>query len=183
MRHLGTTVVLIAVASMTLASCGSSGGKAASDHTTSRPSTSATGTGATPIAPVTTTTANPAAGDAIAQYALTASIAAAKQTYDDTYDYTAVTPESLASAVPSVHYAPLEQATVGVVGVLAQDKHDVLLVTKSPSGRWYCVTENNEDGVSYGVGHSLDKLNSNGECQLDAWPPPGSNAPAFGAAS
>jgi hypothetical protein len=183
MRHLGTTGVLIAVASITLAACGSSAGKATSDNTGVRPSTSAARANPTTIAPVTTTTANAAAGDAIAQYALSTSIAAAKQTYDDTYDYTAVTPESLASSVPSVHYAPLEQATVGVVGVLAQDKHDVLLVTKSPSGRWYCVTENNEDGVSYGVGHSLDKLNSNGECQLDVWPPPGSNAPEFGAAS
>jgi hypothetical protein len=173
MRRVRTTGgVLIAVACLALAACSSSG-KAASDTTPppSRPSAAPTTT-VRAVPATAAKPADPAAQDAIAQFALTASINAAKQTYDSTYDYTAVTPASLASAVPSVHYAPLDQAGPGVVGVLAQDKHDVLFVTKSGSGRWYCVTENNEDGVSYGVGASLDKLNSNGECQLDAWPPP-----------
>jgi hypothetical protein len=162
----------MAVAGLVLAACGSSGSSAASTPSTARETTSAP-TAASPTAPHSTTKpSDPAAADAIAQFALTASLNAAKQTYDDTYDFTAVTPESLAPTVPNVHYAPLAQAAAGVVGVLAQDKHDVLFVTKSTSGRWYCVTDNDEDGVSYGVGPSLDKLNSNGECQLDAWPPP-----------
>jgi hypothetical protein len=176
MRQLGTTGgVLLAVASLTLAACGSS--TEATPPSPTRPT--ATGSGVTSITkpdttgPNTSTTVNPAGADAIAQFALTASLSAAKQTYDDTYDYTAVTPESIAPMVPSVHYAPLDQAAIGVVGVLAQTKHDVLFVTKSASGRWYCITENNEDGTSYGVGTSLATLTSNGECQLDAWPASG----------
>ncbi len=177
--------VLIAVACLALAACGSSG-KSASGTTSSRPAptvpvtTSAAQHCVTKLAgggtiddcrTTTTKAADPAAQDAIAQFALTASINAAQQTYDQTYDYTAVTPQSLAPAVPSVHYAPLDQAAEGVVGVLAQDKHDVLFVTKSASGRWYCITANNEDGISYGEAASLSNLNSNGECQQPSWPP------------
>jgi hypothetical protein len=189
MRHLRTTGLLIAVAGLALTACqSSSDGKAAADDTTlSRSTTSTLRTtnsrvrecirkleagGTIDDCQTTTTAPNPAAADAIAQFALTASNNAAQQTYDETYDYTAVTPQSMAVAVPSVRYAPLDQAGQGVVGVLAQTKHDVLFVTKSASGKWFCITENNEDGVSYGVGPSLSKLNSNGECQLQAWPPP-----------
>jgi hypothetical protein len=115
---------------------------------------------------------SPAAADAVAQFALTASLGAAKSIYDDTYDFTSVSPERLSSMVPTVHYAPLDRASTTTVGVLAQDKNDVLFAVKSASGRWYCVTDNDTDGVSYGVGRTLGGVNSNGECQLDAWPAP-----------
>ena len=52
-------------------------------------------------------------------------------------------------------FTDLGQASKKTIGVLAQDKNDVLLVTKSASGRWYCVTDNDTDGVSFGVGASL----------------------------
>jgi hypothetical protein len=180
---------LLAAAAIALAACGSSGGNTASDNTGAQPTTSSTAKTTNAAAKEclqklsnggviddcqtsTTEATSPAAQDAIAQFALTASINAAQQMYDNTYDYTAVTPQSLAPEVPSVHYAPLDQAGAGVVGVLAQDKHDVLFVTKSASGRWYCITANNEDGISYGEATTLDKLNSNGECQQDSWPAP-----------
>ena len=64
-----------------------------------------------------------------------------------------MTPESLTALVPKRRVHRSRPGDKKIIGVLAQDENDVLLVTKSPSGRWYCVTENNEDGVSYGVGH------------------------------
>jgi hypothetical protein len=170
MRRLSTAGgVLVVVASLSLPACGSSS-HSASSPSTSRPAASESSAPST-TAPRTTTTLDPAAGAAVAQFALTASLNAAKSIYDRTYDYTAVSPESLGPLVPTLKYAPIDQASTGVVGVLAQDKNDVLLVTKSASGPWYCITENDEDGVSYGVARSLSQVNSNGECQLDAWPP------------
>ena len=169
MRQLRTAGgVLIVVTSLCLAACGSS--TSASSPSTSRPPASESSAPST-TAPRTTTTLNAAAADAVAQFALTASLNATKSIYDHSYDYTAVSPESLGPLVPTLKYAPLDQAGIGVVGVLAQDKNDVLLVTKSAGGPWYCVTENDTDGVSYGVARSLSQVNSNGECQLDAWPP------------
>ena len=171
MRQLVKTGgVLLGIASFSLAACGSSSSHA-SPPNTSTPSSASSVPSTT--APHTTTTFAPEAGVAVAQFALTASLNAAKSIYDRTYDYTAVSPASLAPLVPTLKYAPLDQAGTGVVGVLAQDKNDVLLVTKSASGSWYCITENDEDGVSYGVARSLAQVNSNGECQLDAWPPAG----------
>jgi hypothetical protein len=175
MRQWATTGgVLLAVASLTLAACGSSAKHAGSAPGTSRPPTTSASAPPTTAA-TTTTTLNAASADAVAQYALTASLDAAQTTYDDTYDFTAVSPASLGPTLPNVHFAPLDQASTSVVGVLAQDKNDVLFVTRSASGKWYCVTDNDEDGVSYGVGHTLDDVNSNGQCQLDAWPAPGTD--------
>ena len=104
----------------------------------------------------------------------TASLNAAKSIYDHSYDFTGVTPAILTTLVPNVQFTDLGQASKKTVGVLAQDKHDVLLVTKSASGRWYCITDNDTDGVSFGVGATLADVNSNGQCQRSAWPPPGS---------
>ena len=163
-------VVVLTVALLTLAACGSSAKTASS--TTTRPSDS---TSSTADAPTTTKPLDPVAADTVAQYKLTASLNAAKSIYDNTYDFTAVTPASLTPLVPNVQFVDLDQASKHAIGVLAQDKHDVLLVTKSESGRWYCITNNDTDGVSYGVGQSLQDVNSNGECQRAAWPPPGSD--------
>jgi hypothetical protein len=170
MRQRGafSAVASLTLASIALASCGSSGAHSSST-TTTRASESTSSTAAT----TTTQPLDPAAADTVAQYKLTASLNAAKSIYADNYDYTAVTPASLTPLVPNVQFTDLDKASKDTIGLLAQDKHDVLIVTKSASGRWYCITDNDTDGVSYGVGTSLGDVNSNGECQLDAWPPPG----------
>jgi hypothetical protein len=175
MRRLGgVRGVLAAGACMALAACGSSA-KAAAPPSTSRPKAPSTTTEVT-----TTTKPNPVAADTVAQYKLTAALNAAKSIYSQSYDFTGVTPASLTALVPNVVFTDLAQASKKTIGVLAQDKNDVLLVTKSASGRWYCVTDNDTDGVSFGVGASLSDVNSNGECQLDAWPPPGTALAPFG---
>ena len=155
--------------SLTVAACGSS------SKSGSAPSTTLTGGSTSSTAAATTTTKplDPVAADTVAQYKLTAALNAAKSIFDNTYDYTAVTPASLGPLVPNVQFVDLDQASKHTIGLLAQDKHDVFFITKSASGRWYCITDNDPDGVSYGVGNSLGAVNSNGECQLDAWPPPG----------
>jgi hypothetical protein len=166
--------VLLSGACLMLAACGSSTAKAAPPTSTAPPAPS-TSTHVT-----TTTKPDPVAADTVAQYKLTAALNAAKSIYSQSYDFTGVTPASLTALVPNVVFTDLPQASKKTIGVLAQDKNDVLLVTKSASGRWYCVTDNDTDGVSFGVGTSLSAVNSNGECQLDAWPPPGTAPVGFG---
>jgi hypothetical protein len=63
--------------------------------------------------------------------------------------------------------------------VMAQDRNDVLLAMRSPSGHWYCVIDNATDGVSYGSGTSRAAVDSNGECQKPAWSAPGATPPPF----
>jgi hypothetical protein len=168
MRRLGgVSYVLLAGACLTLAACGGSSAKGA-PASTSRPTEPSSTTEVT-----TTTKPDPVAADTVAQYKLTASLNAAKSIFDNSYDFTGVSPATLTPLVPNVAFTDLGQASKKTVGVLAQDKHDVLLVTKSASGRWYCITDNDTDGVSFGVGATLSDVNSNGQCQLSAWPPPG----------
>ena len=166
--------MLVAGACLTLAACGSSNAKAA-PPSTSPPSAPRTTTGVT-----TTTKPDPVAADTVTQYKLTAALNAAKSIYSQSYDFTGVTPATLTPLVPNVVFTDLPHASKKTIGVLAQDKNDVLLATKSASGRWYCITDNDTDGVSFGVGASLSAVNSNGECQLDAWPAPGTGLPGFG---
>jgi hypothetical protein len=127
----------------------------------------------------TTTHLNEEVADGFTQLALTGAIQAAHTIYSQSYDYASVTPESLAPLVPNAHFGTLDQASKSVIGVLAQDRNDVLLVLESPSGRWYCVTENSMDGVSYGEGRARDAVDNNGECQHDSWPPPGEDQALF----
>lgn len=117
--------------------------------------------------------------DGFTQLALSGAIQAAHTIYNQNYDYTTVTPESLAPLVPNDHFGTIDQASAKVIGMLAQDTHDVFFVMESPSGRWYCVTENSMDGVSYGEGHTRASVDSNGECQRDSWPPPGEDQVVF----
>jgi hypothetical protein len=127
----------------------------------------------------TTTHLNPAVADGFTQLALSDAIAAAQTIYHQSNDYTTVTSESLAPLVPKLHFGTIAQSNKTVVGLLAQDRNDVLLVTRSASGRWYCVTANAMDGVSYGEGPTRGAVNSNGECRQQSWPPPGKDQPAF----
>ena len=166
------------VAVLCLAACGSSGGVAAPPQTSPRSATSTSGVSTT-TRPQTTTTVNAKVADQFTQAALTSAIGAARTIYQQSYDYTAVTPESLAPLVPNVKVGPIAAASSKVMGVMAQDKHDVLLAFRSPSGHWYCIVENSTDGVSYGSGTSRDAVDSNGECQTDAWPAPGETPPPF----
>jgi hypothetical protein len=168
----------MAVAILTLAACGSSGAKSASTTPTHPTPTTSTIASTSTTAPFDPTVAN-----TVAQFKLTAALNAAKSIYDHTYDFTAVTPASLTPLVPNVQFVSLDQASKHTIGVLAQDKHDVLLATKSASGRWFCITNNDTDGVSYGVGASLQDVNSNGQCQLSAWPTSGLPTPRAGAST
>ena|ERR1700722_15855398 len=175
MRHLGTTTgALLAIASLTLAGC------SASAHATTTPTRVTTAppkAKPTPTShPVTTTTqVNKVAADDLTQIELLAAMNAAKSIYDQSDNFTQVTPASLAPLAPTIHFAPLGQASKTVVGLLAQDLNDVLFVTRSKSGRWYCITDNNEDGISYGAAPAFSDLDSNGECQQPAWPAPGTS--------
>jgi hypothetical protein len=117
--------------------------------------------------------------DQFTQAALSSAIDAAKSAFGRNDDYTAVTPASLAALLPQIHFGTIGQASSTVVGVMAQDKHDVLLATRSLSGHWYCVIDNTTDGVSYGSGTSRDAVDSNGECQKPAWSAPGTSPPPF----
>ncbi len=110
---------------------------------------------------------------------LTSAVDAARTIYGQSYDYTTVTPESLAPLLPKVRFGTIEAASSTVVGVMAQDRYDVLLVARSPSGHWYCIIENATDGVSYGSGTARDSVDSNGECQRPAWSAPGQTPPPF----
>ena len=102
--------------------------------------------------PTTTRHDNPVADDQLAQLALTSSLDAAKSIYGQHYDYTRSRRRAWPPLVPNVKFVPLDQASDDAVGVLAQDRHDVFFVTRSASGRWYCITDNDTDGVSYGTG-------------------------------
>jgi hypothetical protein len=166
------------LAVLCLAACGSSG-TAAQPGQTSGPRSSASRPSTTTRSVTTTTKLSATAADQFTQALLTSAVDAARTIYGQSYDYTAVTPERLSPILPKVHFGPLEAASSTVVGVLAQDRNDVLLVMRSPSGHWYCVTENATDGISYGSGTSRDSVNSNGECQKPAWPAPGQAPPPF----
>ena len=170
MRPANAATGSLAIAAIfTLAACGSSGAHAASP-TSPVPSTSPISSAtSTRPAPPTTHHDNPVADDQLAQLVLTSSLSAAKSIYQHTYDYTAVSPESLAPLVPHVKFVALDHASATAVGVLAQDRHDVFFVTRSESGRWYCITENDTDGVSYGTGSSFSAIDSNGKCQQPSW--------------
>jgi hypothetical protein len=165
------------LAVLCLAACGSNG-TPASPTTTAKPRSS---TGAsTTTRPITTTThLSATVADQFTQAALMSAINAAQSAYGRNDDYTAVTPASMAVLLPQIHFGTIDQASSTVVGVLAQDKHDVLLATRSLSGHWYCVIDNTTDGVSYGSGTSRDAVDSNGECQKPAWSAPGQTPPPF----
>jgi hypothetical protein len=117
--------------------------------------------------------------DQLTQFVLTTAVNAAQSIYRQSYDYTSVSPASLSPLVPDVQFGTLDQADTRVVGVLAQDRNDVLLVARSAGGRWYCVTENAMDGISYGSGATPAAVDSNGECKQPAWPPPGHDPSSF----
>lgn len=117
--------------------------------------------------------------DQFTQAALSSAIDAAHNIYGQSSDFTAVTPASLAPLLPDIHFGDISQASTTVVGVMAQDRNDVLLAMRSPSGHWYCVIDNATDGVSYGSGTSRDAVDSNGECQKPAWSAPGETPPPF----
>jgi hypothetical protein len=167
------------LAALCLTACGSS--TAARPETTSGPRTSTGKSGATTTThPVTTTTRLSAAvADQFTQAALSSAVDAARTIYGQSYDYTTVTPASLSSLLPKLHFGPIDAASTKIIGVLAQDRNDVVLAARSPSGHWYCVTENATDGVSYGSGTSRGDVDSNGECQQPAWPTPGQTPPPF----
>jgi hypothetical protein len=167
-RAIGGALVVFVLLAAT--ACGSSAGHGASPAT-SPPSTTAhpAVTPTTRHAPPLTTPPNPVTADHLAQFVLTTALNAAKSIYDRTYDFTAVTPASLAPLVPNVKFVALDQASAADVGLLAQDRHDVFFVARSASGRWFCITDNDTDGVSYGTGASRSAVDSNGECQQPAW--------------
>jgi hypothetical protein len=171
-RRRGASTAILAALALACTACGASSAHAGST-TPSRPVTTpprAVNDTSTTKAVPPTTRVNPTAANQLAQFVLTSALTAAKSIYDKTYDYTAVSPTSLAPFVPNVKFAALNQASDGVVGVLAQDRHDVFFVTRSASGRWYCITENDTDGVSYGGGATFSDVDSNGECQQPQWP-------------
>src|SRR5436190_11943394 len=133
-----TRVSLLVAASVALVACGSSGTHTAQPTTTTSPPRSST-SAPTTTQPVTSTThVNAVAADQLTQLVLTTAINAAQSIYQQSYDYTSVSPASLSSLVPNVQFGALEQASTRIVGVLAQDRNDVLLVARSVSGRWYC---------------------------------------------
>ena len=173
---------LVVVAVLCLAACSSSGKPGSTARsTTSSPTTGRHPTTAPPTTkPVTSTThVNPVVADGFAQLALTNAVNAAQTIYHQSYDYTNVSPAALAALDASAQFGTMDQSNAHVIGVLAQDRNDVLLVTRSPSGRWYCVTENATDGISYGEGATRGSVDSNGQCQQPAWPPPGQDQHAF----
>ena len=164
-----TRLAFFSVAMLCLAACGSSS-TAAPPTQTSAPSSSTSAS--TTTRPITTTTkVNRTVADQFTQLALTTAVNAARDLYGESYDYTTVTPASLAPRVPDLHLGTFAEASESVIGVMAQDRNDVLLIAKSASGRWYCVTDNSMDGISYGSGTTRESVNSNGECQQPAWPP------------
>jgi hypothetical protein len=165
------------LAVLCLAACGSSGSAARPTETSGPRSSSSTSTTNRPV--TTTTRLSATVADQFTQALLTSVVDAAQTIYGQSYDYTAVTPEHLSALLPKVRFGSIEAASSAVVGVLAQERNDVLLVMRSPSGHWYCVTENATDGISYGSGMSRDSVNSNGECQQPAWPAPGATPPPF----
>jgi hypothetical protein len=175
-RRVIRIAFLLAV--LCLAACGSSSRAAAPEQTSARSSSSTTGASTT-TRPQTTTTLSPRVADQFTQAALTSAMGAARTIYQQSYDYTTVTPASLAPLVPNIGVGPIESASSKIMGVMAQDRHDVLLAFRSPSGHWYCIVENSTDGVSYGSGMSRDAVDSNGECQKAAWPAPGETPPPF----
>jgi hypothetical protein len=168
------------LAALCLAACGSSG-PAARPGSTSRPraSTGKSGAPTTTHRVTTTTRLSAAVADQFTQAALSSAVDAARTIYGQSYDYTTVTPASLSALLPKFHFGPIGAASTKIVGVLAQDRNDVVLAARSPSGHWYCVTENATDGVSYGSGTARDAVDSNGECQKPAWPAPGETPPPF----
>ena len=173
-----TRLAFISMALLCMAACGSSS-KAARPAPTSAPpsSTSATSATTTTRAVTTTTKVSATVADQFTQAALTSVVNAAHSIYIGSYDYTTVTPAGLAPLVPGLHLGTLAEASDSVIGVMAQDRNDVLLIAKSGSGRWYCVTENSMDGLSYGSGPTRESVNSNGECQRPSWPQPGTSTP------
>jgi hypothetical protein len=183
MRHRSSSAVaavtLAAVMSIGLAACASSGHPAAAPPSRSTTAPPRSSTSTTRPAPSTTHPVNPVVADGYTQLALRAAMEAAHSLYLHGYDYTAVSPASLGPLVPSLHFGAITDAGKQVVGVLAEDRNDVLLAAQSASGRWYCIIENATDGLSYGEGSKLADVDSNGECQRDAWPPPGEDQSAF----
>ncbi len=174
-RLRGFGAVLVAVMALAGAACTSSPAHTGSTTPIGPPSTTPRTAHRTPTtrrAP-TKRPVNPVAADQLAQFVLTSALTAAKSIYDQTYDFTTVTPASLAPLVPNIKIVPLADARDGVVGLLAQDRHDVFFVTRSASGRWYCITDNNDNGVSYGTGAAFADVESNGQCQQPQWPAPG----------
>ena len=174
------TRIALLLAVLCLAACGSSGTAAPPAQSSGPRSSTSAPIASTTTRPVTTTTKLSAtAADEFTQAVLTSAVDAARSIYGQSYDYTTVTPESLAPLLPKVRFGTIEAASSTVVGVMAQDRYDVLLVARSPSGHWYCIIENATDGVSYGSGTSRDSVDSNGECQRPAWSAPGQTPPPF----
>jgi hypothetical protein len=107
--------------------------------------------------------------DRDAQSALRNAITAAKVIYTDSQSYAAATPAKLAEVEPTLEFAPLGRAGVGVVGVHAETNR-ILLVTASKSGTWFCIADNTRD-VRYGNGPAFVRVSTFAACNQPSWPP------------
>lgn len=95
-------------------------------------------------------------------------LTAAKTIYVDQEDYRAATPTMLAQVESTLTFAPLAGAGRGVVGVRADGPQDILFVTQSESGTWFCISDM-PNGVGYGQGATAASVDTLAACSDKQW--------------
>jgi hypothetical protein len=88
--------------------------------------------------------------DAKAQADLRRALAAAKVRFAGAHTYRGFTPVSANRIEPSLPFTSALRAKVGQVSIRVATKTAILLVTRSGSGRVFCIAERMGHGVSYG---------------------------------
>jgi hypothetical protein len=113
--------------------------------------------------------AQDAAPDRKAQSDLRNAITAAMVIYTDQQSFAGASPDLLTKVEPSLKYAALVNAGVGVIGVEAAGNR-ILLVTQSRSGTWFCLASSGSK-ISYGTGPRSANVSTFLACNKPSWPP------------
>jgi hypothetical protein len=109
------------------------------------------------------------ASDSAAKSDLRNAFAAAKVVYVDEETYAAVTPEYLADIEPALRYGAIADAAEGTIGIGELTPDRVLLVTKSRSGKYFCIADDVRVGPSFGSADTLDGVDTAAECTDPEW--------------
>jgi hypothetical protein len=108
--------------------------------------------------------------DRSAQADLRNAMIAAKVQYTDDGTYARVTPSSLARIEPTIAYSDLAGAGTNSVGIGDLGRDQLVLVTKSETGTWFCIADSpRRSGTTYGDGTARESVDSVAECQGPPW--------------
>jgi hypothetical protein len=96
-------------------------------------------------------------------------LTAAKTIYTDSESYQAATPAYMHEIEPSLQFAPITGARAGVVGIGDVTPNQIVLVTQSTDGEWFCIADVATGDITYGRAATREAIDSVAECTAPSW--------------